>query len=79
MRVEIAEAAKALPKVLALIAKGGSVLLCDHDRPVAEIRPVSESVREPRPIGLAKGKLTVPPEFFEPLPEDLLNEFEGRD
>jgi len=27
---------------------------------------------------LAKGEFIVPPEFFEPLPEDLLDVFEGR-
>ncbi len=32
---------------------------------------------EPRPIGLAAGKVTVPPEFFEPLPDDLLAAFNG--
>lgn len=78
MRVEIAEAIRGLPKFLALIAKGEAILLCDHDRPVAELRPVTGPLRDPRPIGLAKGKLSVPPEFFEALPDDLLNAFEGR-
>ncbi len=31
-----------------------------------------------RPIGLAKDKFQVPPEFFEELPEDLLEAFEGK-
>ncbi len=31
----------------------------------------------PRPIGLAKGQFEVPASFFEPLPEALLNAFEG--
>lgn len=67
MRLEISEAVKSLPKVLALVAKGESVVLCDQARPVAEIRPIPSHLREPRPIGLAKGKFTVPQEFFEPL------------
>jgi hypothetical protein len=31
-----------------------------------------------RPIGLAKGKLSLPDAFFEPLPEELLDAFEGK-
>lgn len=31
-----------------------------------------------RPIGLAKGTFQVPPSFFEPLPDDMLDAFEGR-
>jgi hypothetical protein len=39
----------------------------------------SRSARpEPRPVGRAKGRLTVPDELFEPLPEDLVAAFEGR-
>lgn len=42
----------------------------------------SESSRKPscpRPIGLAKGRFRVPPDFFEELPEELLNAFEGKE
>jgi hypothetical protein len=31
-----------------------------------------------RPIGLAKGAFEAPARFFEPLPDDLLDAFEGR-
>ena len=31
-----------------------------------------------RPIGLAKGQLNIPASFFEPLPDDLLDAFEGK-
>ncbi|RKZ35705.1 MAG: hypothetical protein DRQ49_18990 [Gammaproteobacteria bacterium] len=31
-----------------------------------------------RPIGLAKDKFQVPPQFFEELPEDLLDAYEGK-
>jgi hypothetical protein len=29
-------------------------------------------------VGLGKGLVVIPPAFFEPLPEELLSEFEGR-
>jgi hypothetical protein len=31
----------------------------------------------PRPAGLGKGLIEVPPSFFEPLPDDLLKAFNG--
>jgi hypothetical protein len=31
-----------------------------------------------RPIGLAKGQFTVPDDFNAPLPEDVLQTFEGK-
>ncbi len=44
-----------------------------------EMQLIKESalkIKKQRPIGLAKGILTVPDSFFEPLPDDLLNAFE---
>lgn len=32
-----------------------------------------------RPIGMQKERFTVPQSFFDPLPDDLLDAFEGRD
>jgi hypothetical protein len=31
-----------------------------------------------RPIGLAKGQFRVPESFFDPLPDEVLEEFEGK-
>ena len=33
---------------------------------------------EPRPIGLGKGLAEIPDSFFDPLPDDLLDPFEGK-
>ena len=37
-----------------------------------------QPVLSTRPIGLAKGKFSLPDSFFEPLPEELLDAFEGK-
>jgi hypothetical protein len=44
---------------------------------VAELRAVASARTTPRSIGGAKGRLTVPASFFEPLPDDLLDAFSG--
>jgi hypothetical protein len=35
------------------------------------------TLKNPRPIGLAKGEFQVPHAFFEPLPDDLIKAFTG--
>ncbi|WP_341327264.1 hypothetical protein [Methylotuvimicrobium sp. KM2] len=37
----------------------------------------AETVRQ-RPIGLAKGLVEIPTSFFDPLPDDMLDDFEGK-
>ena len=41
--------------------------------------PKSKPAKEPRPISLGKGLAEIPASFFEPLPEDLLRLFEGKE
>jgi len=75
--VNIYEAKAKLSQFLDLAARGERVLICKRNRPIAELRAV-ESVRtEPRPIGLARGHVTVPDSFFQPLPDDMLDAFDG--
>jgi len=52
------------------------VILLRQDTSKMRTPVVSRSPQ--RPIGLAKDKFQVPPEFFEELPEDLLEAFEGK-
>ncbi len=51
--------------------------MCKRNIPIAEIRPIAPSRKAKRPLGLAKSKVKVPPEFFEPLPAEVLNSFYG--
>ncbi len=38
----------------------------------------TEVLKEKRPIGLLKGKWELPESFFEPLPVEILDLFEGK-
>ena len=40
---------------------------------------VCEAHAPKRPFGLCAGEFTVPDDFDDPLPEDILRAFEGRD
>jgi antitoxin (DNA-binding transcriptional repressor) of toxin-antitoxin stability system len=78
IRLNIHEAKTHLSRYLKRLAKGEHIVLCLRNVPIAEIRPLPARATKPRPIGLARGRFTVPPSFFEPLPDDLLKAFEGR-
>jgi len=78
IRLNIHEAKTHLSRYLDRVARGETVLLCKRNVPVAEIRPLPVERTGPRPIGLAKGELVVPADFFLPLPDDLQSAFEGR-
>ena len=79
IRLNIHEAKTHLSRYLKHIEAGETILLCKHNVPIAEIRPLSQQRTTPRPLGTAKGQVKVPAEFFEPLPEDVLRAFEGRE
>jgi prevent-host-death family protein len=56
--------------------KGEVVVLCRHNKPVAEIRGIETADEGTPEFGIYDG-FGVSPEFFEPLPDDLLRAFEG--
>lgn len=78
IRLNIHEAKTHLSKFLPRLERGEVILLCKRNEPIAEIRPLPKALKGRRPIGLAKGKIVIPPDFFEPLPEGILRAFEGR-
>jgi len=77
IRLNIHEAKTHLSRYLSMIRKGETIILCKRNQPIAEIRPFQSRRGQKRPIGLAKGQFTIPREFFEPLPEELVQPFQG--
>lgn len=62
------------------VEAGETFLVVRGDKPMAEIKPVEAGSEKKslRPVGLAAGDFTVPDDFDEPLPEEILRGFEGR-
>ena len=60
---------------------GEHVVICRHNKPVAELRAVEGAQVEPRPIGPLPGRPTfdVPSSFFEPMADDELEFWEGKE
>lgn len=79
IKLNIHEAKTHLSRYLGRLARGESILLCKRNVPIAEIRPILPGRKTKRPVGLAKGKVKIPPDFFEPLPSDVLASFYGQE
>ena len=73
--ININEAKAKLSEYLEAVSKGERVVICNRNRPVAELRAAATTRTTPRPIGGAKG-VDVLPSFFDPLPDDLLDAFD---
>jgi len=63
-------------RYLQRVEAGETVIVLKEGRPVAEIKPITPEAR--RPYGLCAGEFTTPDDFDAPLPETILQEFEGR-
>jgi antitoxin (DNA-binding transcriptional repressor) of toxin-antitoxin stability system len=59
------------------VEAGEALLVVRGGRPLAEVRPLTTVASDPRPFGLCAGQFTVPADFDQPLPDDVLKEFEG--
>lgn len=76
IKVNIADAKTHFSRCLDIVARGETVVVCRRNVPIAEIRSVPRPPAEERPVGIDRG-MTIPPEFFDPLPEEVLDAFEG--
>lgn len=71
--VNVHEAKTHLSRLLEEVRAGEEVILAKGGKPYARLVPVDPV--PPRRLGFLK--MTIPPEFFDPLPEDELNRWES--
>ena len=79
IKTNIADAKARLSEYVDRALGGEQVVICRHNQPVAELRAIDATRVEPRPVGPISGQPTfeIPPSFFEPLPDDELDRWEG--
>lgn len=78
MKVHVHEAKTKLSELIARAQKGEEIIIARGDVPVARIVPIAGPIAPKRESGTLKGLLKVPPEFFDPLPDDELDLWEGK-
>ena len=65
IQININEAKSKLSKYTKMVKAGETVILCERNKPFAEIRPLDRRGSAPRVFGLSKGMFKLAPEFFE--------------
>ena len=77
MHVSVEDIQQNLPIYLQRVEAGETLMIVRAGKPVVEMKPVTTGAESLRPFGLCAGEFTVPEDFDAPLPEDILQAFEG--
>ena len=80
-QVSIHEAKTQFSRLLHYVAAGEEITITNRGVPVARLVPVPTPVTPPKPmrkLGLYADTIKVPDDFDAPLPDEILDLFEGR-
>ncbi len=75
--VNIHEAKTHLSKLVEEVSKGQEIIIAKSGKPMAKLTGISPAKPIHKP-GFLKGKIKIADNFDAPLPEDLLDAFEGK-
>jgi len=74
--ISISEIQQDFAGYLSRVQAGEVLVITSDGQPVAEIKPLEKPSGGLRPFGLAAGEFRVPDDFNDPLPADVLQDFE---
>lgn len=73
--VNIHRAKTQLSKLIERVCEGEEIVIARGGKPVARLVPLER--RRPRELGSMKGRIRIGKDFNAPLPDELLDLFEG--
>lgn len=76
--VNLCKAKRHLSRLVERAALGDEIVIAKAGRPMARLVSLKRTTAARRP-GIWKGKLVIHPDFDDPLPEEILTAFEGRE
>ena len=76
MQLNLYDAKTRLSELVEAASQGETVVIAKAGRPLAKLGPV-EASRRPLRLGLMKGTIRIGRDFDAPLPDSVLDEFEG--
>ncbi|MFQ5853184.1 MAG: type II toxin-antitoxin system Phd/YefM family antitoxin [Candidatus Binatia bacterium] len=76
--ITIDEIQRDLMGYLQRVKAGETLVILEADEPVAEIKPVAPNEARLRPYALCTGEFQVPKDFDAPLPDEIIEQFEGQ-
>ena len=78
IQVSIDEIRQDLSAYLLQVEAGKTLVIVKAGKPMAELRPINSTPKPMRPFGLCAGEFVVPDSFDDPLPETIIQKFEGQ-
>jgi antitoxin (DNA-binding transcriptional repressor) of toxin-antitoxin stability system len=80
IKVNVHEAKTRLSEHLQRLERGEEdvVVICRRNEPIAELRALPRRDARRRPILRKDPRFSMPEAFFEPLPDAMIDELEGR-
>lgn len=73
------EAKTQFSRLLRRVAAGEEITIANRGVPVARLVPVRVGKGTHRKLGVDRGKFVVPDDFDAPLPDEILDAFEGKE
>ena len=77
MEFEIRQLGMELDRLIQCVYDGEVVLPSDSGKPIAQVQPTPPDRTTPRPLGLARGLGKIHESFFDPLPREVEDAFQG--
>jgi prevent-host-death family protein len=79
LMVNIADAKARLSEYVEAVTRGERVVICNRNKPVAELRAVEEAATGPRDLSPMFPDWQIDPAFYEPLPAEEIALWEDGD
>jgi len=76
-KVNVHEAKTRFSRLLRRVAAGEEITIANRGVPVARLVPVPPE-ETTRKLGVFRGQMSIPDDFDAPLPDDILDAFEGK-
>ncbi len=74
--VNIHEAKTRFSQLVDAVAGGEEIIIAKAGKPVAKLVPLVSN-KKIRKFGILKGKITISSDFDKPMPENVIQDFEG--
>lgn len=75
--VSVEEIKQDVQAFLHRVEAGETIVVSQAGKPLAEVKPLVTVTNGLRPFGLCAGEFTVPDDFDDLLPEEILQDFEA--
>jgi prevent-host-death family protein len=77
-KINLTAARTQLSRLVKAASRGETIVITKYGKPVAKIEPFAPPKRRKFKFGLMKGEIWMADDFNDPLPDWLLDAFEGK-